>query len=468
MKIPISVEDLAERIYTAASQAGFTKEVFTWITDPVAYTQLAILASTTDELDRYEFGPDESEPAISLVIQRFRADGDEDTEIFYDELRQQLGENMNSIQKLTESPMDFGDTPDMVPPPTKQSIAGFKNAAVPPGHFEKAASKAYKDAYEKLRRYTGQQPRRPQDMQRIGMAMMGALQKVQQIEKGHEADLEQAAIELVLSLPEFSAAKEAYDSGDLGIEVKLTSKVNLDGAREEAEDLTPEEEKGIAQAAEEIDTEVQKRRFINMMIQGSSQGKIYAFHMAQEVLDKIDPRLVPLYGTLSSAGHFFYWLVPDPRVGPGGGGGKGDPAGSARIKLVDGTPTIEAQGVTFPMLVHELSKGLMEFLSYPEDEDDDNRKRIFAKADTLDQEPNDLRVGPAIWEQIVAHIGPANAKIMPHVYDKIVRLPASEFNGLMKGLLADDSAAKSKLDKIIADVKRQQESMDSSISSLTD
>lgn len=168
--------------------------------------------------------------------------------------------------------------------------------------------------------------------------------------------------------------------------------------------------------------------------------------------------MVPLYGALSSSGHFFYWLMPDPGKSGGGGGGRNEAAGSTRIKLVDGTPTIVAQGVTFPMLVHELSKGLMEFISYPEDEDDEIRKRVFAQADTLDQEPNDLRIGPAIWEQIVSHIGVANAKLMPHVYDKIIRLPTSEFNGLMKGLLADDAAAKSKLDKIIADAKRQQES----------
>jgi hypothetical protein len=373
---------------------------------------------------------------------------------------------MTPIQKLTEAPMDFGDTPDLVPPPTKRSIAGLKNAAVPDGHFEKAASKAYKDAYEKLKRYTKLTPRRQQDTHSVGMAMMGALRQVQQIEAGHESDLEQAAIDVVLSLPEFSAAKEAYDSGDLGIEVKLTSEVDIEGAEEEAQDLTPEEEKGVAKAAEEIDTAVQKRRFINMLIQGSSQGKIYAYHMAQEKLDQIDRRLVPLYGALSSSGHFFYWLMPDPGKAGGGGGGRGNAAGSARIKLVDGTPTIVAQGVTFPMLVHELSKGLMEFISYPEDEDDEIRKRVFAQADTLDQEPNDLRIGPAIWEQIVSHIGVANAKLMPHVYDKLVRLPASEFNALMKGLLADDPGAKSKLDKVIADVKRQQESGEDPISNL--
>lgn len=356
--------------------------------------------------------------------------------------------------------MDFGDAPDLVPGETKRSIAGFKNPAVPDGHFEKAASKAYRDAYEKLRRYTGQAPRRPQDVHRIGHAMMDAMNQIIRIERGHEAELEQAAIDLVLSLPEFAAAKEAYDEGDLGIEVKLKrpGQVDTSNMQDSPEDLTPDDEQEIAQVAAEIGSEVQKRRFINMMIQGSAQGKIYAYHLAQEKLDAIDRRLVPLYGALSSAGHFFYWLVPDPRVGPGGGGGAGDPAGAVRIKHVDGVPTIHAEGINFPMLVHELSKGLMEFLSYPEDEDDDNRQRIFAQADTLDQEPNDLRVGPAIWEQIVAKIGPGNAKILPHVYDKLVRLPTSEFNALMRGILADDKASLDKLGKIIADVKRRQES----------
>jgi len=323
---------------------------------------------------------------------------------------------------------------------------------MPDGHAEKAGSAAYKTAHANVTRYAGFTPRSPRDMHRVGMTMMNALEKVTALERGHEHELEEAAVKVVLSLPEFKSAKEAYDSGDIDIKVKLVTRVNLSGARAD-----PEGEEEV-KADEYLDGEAQKRRFINMMIQGNAANKIYAYHMAKEELDKISPQLINLYGALSSTGHFFYWMVPDPRDGGGGGDDHGDPAGGTRITNEDGTPTIHAEGKTFPMLVHELTKGLMEFLSYPEDEDDENRQKIFKHADTLKDEPHDLRVGPEIWNQIVGHIGVANAGIVPHVYDKIVRLPTGEFNQLMKGLLGGDTAAKSKLDKIIAEVKRQQES----------
>lgn len=349
--------------------------------------------------------------------------------------------------------MDLGGTPDLIHPDTKRQLAGFKNPAMPDGHAEKAGSKAYVDAYANVQRYAKISPRRPQDLHRVGMTMMNALERVTELEKGHEKELEQAAIDLVLGLPEFKAAKEAYEAGDLGIKVTLTQKVNLAGAAEDSE------------AEEEVDdnylsSEAAKRRFINMMIQGNAASKLYAYHLAKDVLDKISPELIGLYGALSSAGHFFYWVVPDPRTGGGGGDGpEGDPAGGTRITVEDGVTTIHAEGKTFPMLVHELTKGLMEFLSYPEDEDNENRQKIFKQTDTLKNEPHDLRVGPEIWQQIVRHIGSANAGILPHVYDKLVRLPTTEFNTIMRGLLGNDPQAKAKLDKIIADEKRQQESI---------
>ena len=44
---------------------------------------------------------------------------------------------------------------------------------------------------------------------------MQALQQVAQIERGHEQELEQAAVNLVLGLPEFAAARQAYEAGDM-------------------------------------------------------------------------------------------------------------------------------------------------------------------------------------------------------------------------------------------------------------
>jgi hypothetical protein len=98
---------------------------------------------------------------------------------------------------------------------------------------------------------------------------------------------------------------------------------------------------------------------VNMMIQGNAMNKMQAYHMAQEQINGIDPRLMNLYGVLTSVGEFGYWIFPEDMMKQGMGAGAGA-GGAAHVNRgEDGVPEIVAQCITFPMLVHELVKGLM-------------------------------------------------------------------------------------------------------------
>lgn len=358
------------------------------------------------------------------------------------------------ITRLLESPIDTGDAPNLIPRSTHQAVDKLAHPGMPDRHANKLATTAYRRAYERLVRYLGLEHGEV-DVHTIMGALMQAAQEIPELEASHEYELETGAIDLVLSLPEFEAAAQAVEAGTLRLEaVLVTEGADIGGAAPEPEaDDNPDLE--VPEVAQELQAEVYKRRLINMCIQGNAVNKFELYHLAKEKLDAIDPRLMKLYGVVTAAGQMGYWVMPDMLGGPGGPGGENKPAGSVRIEVQGETTVIKAEGSNFPLLIHELVKGLMEFLSYPEDEDAETRKRVMNQADTLAQEPMDIRLGPALWQQIADEIGTANQRLMPHVYDKIVRMPSSKFHTFMKGLLAGEARAKQELQALVKQSKSE-------------
>lgn len=369
-------------------------------------------------------------------------------------------------QLIQEMPINTGGHPDFIDPSHKRRIAAHRNPAMPDNHAEVLASTTYQKAMQKLARYTGGVPQHQGQLMPLVGQLMHALQQVAQIEDGHEQELEQAAVNLVLSLPEFKSAKDAYEAGEIRIRAELRPDIDLEGAQAEAEDTSEKEELQIAQIAQELDLEAQKRQFINMMIQGNAMNKMQAYHLAADQLNAIDPRLLNLYGVLTSVGELGYWIFPEEmQMGGMGGGGGAGAGGAAHVnRSEDGVPEIVAQGITFPMLVHELVKALMEYISYDEDMDPETRAYVSGQADTLNNELLDIKIGPAAWQGIVELID--EQEMIPYVYDHLVRLPAGQFNQTMRTLMQGGNQARAVMQQIIQRIKddhAQEESVGSII-----
>ena len=156
---------------------------------------------------------------------------------------------MKSLAKsiLTEMALDLGDNPDFIDPQKKQKISGgthpyANNPAFPQqkparrqgapfkddaarqdptrDYSELVGSHAYNGIVDKVRQYTGTDPRRMNPHQ-LTMTLMQAMHAACNAEAAHRPELERAAIEVVLSLPEFRDAREAYEANDLKIEAHL-------------------------------------------------------------------------------------------------------------------------------------------------------------------------------------------------------------------------------------------------------
>jgi len=103
----------------------------------------------------------------------------------------------------------------------------------------------------------------------------------------------------------------------------------------------------------------------------------------------------------------------------------------------------------FPILLHELSKGVMELMSlWSLPKDRDVRQYVLDKTDHLDAETNDIRLGPIIWTKFVEQIPVNNQEVISLTWNMLQELPDNEFNSIVEGLLNDSTDSQTKVNRI--------------------
>ena len=358
---------------------------------------------------------------------------------------------------ITEARLNLGDQPDFIDPEKRRKL---EQGGHPYGEgfpSDTVASEAYADMMRKIQRYTGIRPSGRNDLGGLTGQMMQAVMQAHQIEMRHRTELQQLAVDLVLELPEFKGAREAVDNGDLKIVAVLTSNVTISRKHlMPASDDPARADLRVSEIAKELNLEVEKRRLINMMVQGNAMAKNYAYHLASDKLNEIDPRLLNLYGAAMSVAELNYWSNSEEAwqhiMAHGSAGG------SVHLTSSNGVPTIRAEAVVFPVLVQEITKGLMEYLSHDEDIDSDTRNYAHGKADTLNAEQWDIMVGPGAWRKFLAAVGEDNHDLIPAIYDSLVHLPAGEFKRVMHGVLNGSADGQDYIQSLVLELRDEAQS----------
>lgn len=390
---------------------------------------------------------------------------------------------MAKIKKDTKEAIEYSGSermnPDLERKLKLQQTTLSKNPAFPdvdkdgvPDNFEElVASKRFKDVVEKVKRYTGMQEITGQNaFMQLQRALMGAVQKVLQIESQNKEYLEKLAVKLVKD--------EMGITDQFQFDAKLVPMGGIDQSRFQKQGEEPEEEEIEAQfgqkaeqdledfmsAMEKFDREKAKRRFINALIQGSSKKGHYMFELSRESLNKINPDLVSLYGTLMSINDLIYWLMPDEAVMMMAGNEQ-SMAGKEEIDDQTDPPTIIARGVFFPVLLHELIKGVMEvFGTHGLPDDPKSQQMIMGSTDTLPNEIWDLRLGPVIWEKFlqaypIELFDDDKKHIQHYLFARFSALETEEFFDVAKKILSGSPEGqkfvKDMVNDIISDLKKR-------------
>jgi len=229
---------------------------------------------------------------------------------------------------------------------------------------------------------------RGQSMQQAGGNVMRNLPRVKQIEAGHKEELENLAIELV---------KEQYpiiDKFDIEIDAQLSPTVRVDA---------PERRKPKTQLPDEFKNPANKRRIINAITQGSAVSTHGVFHMLKDRLDAIYPNLVNMYDELGKSNDIIYHLADKNMLANMAimGNRQGMAAGSSSYSFENGKYKIIARAQTFPVLIHEITKGLFEIISVEGFElDKEKNTELVQYTDTIDSEFDDIVNGKDIYGKI--------------------------------------------------------------------
>ena len=357
--------------------------------------------------------------------------------------------------------MDLGDTPDIIHPERKRKLlAGDHPIGQHPSLAQeqqaKLAAHGYKQTMSQMARYTGRMPgSRDEALSGAGDAF-GTLRQLVQRERRHKSDLEKLAVETVLRLPEFKSLRAPLEAGEFVIKAVLgparLKKAKLSYDQEDSDENTEQE---VPEIKQELDASIQRRHLTNAFVQGAAISNNYAFtYYTADELNQIDPSLMPDYGKLMAYSQIGYWVYDDSVMHAAASSHGGEAQlGSNEISFQTDVPTIEAYGLVFPVLVHELVKALMEFLSFNDEEDRETRKKVLDKADFLGSETWSMLLGPGLWKQFLDAVGVESRTLVPYLYDQLVKMPDSQFNALMKGIVEGTPQAKQQL-KLMADEVR--------------
>ena len=384
---------------------------------------------------------------------------------------------MANKKRINEAPpIDYGDRPERMSPDVEGKInrgetplsnnpafPNIQSGQVPQTFEQLIASKRFKDVVDKVKRYTGQQNISGQnELMQLQTAMMRSVQTLFQIQDNNKEYLENLAVDLVRKEMGVRPDQLQYDAKLVGmgqIDMSGFSKEGEEPDEEEVEQNFQQQEEDVEDfitAFERFDIEKAKRRFINALIQGSSKKGHYMFELVRDELDRIDPRLLNLYGVVMSINDLMYWVLPDQMMdmmmSQSGVGGKEE------VDIETDPPTVKARGLFFPILVHELIKGTMEVLGTQGLPDDPKQaEMVMASTDTLANEVWDLRLGPVLWEKFLTaypeRLFEEDKKfIQSYLFARFSALSADEFFKLAKMILRGDAKATSILDRMVTEI----------------
>jgi hypothetical protein len=377
-------------------------------------------------------------------------------------------------RRLNEAPIDY-EGPERMEPGIERQILQkqtpyHEHPSLPSDldrdYIETITSQRFKDSVEKVRRFLGD-TRPIQGDNALGGLMssiMGSLQRIVGLQSRHNEYLENLAVDLVkkeLGIPE----------GQLQFEVELVSQgmgasqgmqrqpqqpdeEDVEEAFKEGEEHQ-EEIEDFMDSMEKFNLEKAKRRMINSLVQGAAFKGGHMYVLVSDEINRLSPELLGLYGVTQSLMEHLYWLYPDMEMMAGSGGGQ---LGQSESDPETDPPTIKAKALTFPLLVHEIVKGIYSLYGdqgLPNDPV--QRSMVVGAEDTLPSEVWDSRLGPIFWEKFRESwpdrlYNEDERHLQQYLFMKFSQLDAREFITLAKAILADKPEAKKVINKMVEEV----------------
>jgi hypothetical protein len=398
------------------------------------------------------------------------------------------------MAKIKEQ-IDYGNTPERMDPSLERKLGSpenlyAQNPAMRKGtaDVQRLVSQRFQKVADKLRQVTGIQDLSSKQVQ--GMVyneMMMKLPNIMRIESQHKDELTQLAIDASLEegeVPEGWYQIEAHlgdqpDTSDFRYQPEEPEDDEEEDDDEEnpeipsfnVEDLTDEEE---------LELEKHKRNIINAIIQGAAKKGHYLFQKpdVKARLDAIDPSLYRDYLGIMAINDFLYFTMEQmiemmSQTGQGVAGkvsledadDEGDDEGGEEGGEEQPDTKIVATGMIFPILCHEIIKGLEEAKGrHGHSKNPDVREKVRGAVDVLSNEPMQLRIGPEIVEKL-RHALPdsmfdeSNKGLINWFHILLYQIPAQEFLEIVGNAISEDASRVKKATARFEEIMKEAQDM---------
>jgi len=331
---------------------------------------------------------------------------------------------------------------------------------------EMISSQRFKDSVDKVRRFLGDTTPIQGDNPMMGlmMSVMNSLQQIKRVEVENKEYLENLAVNLVkkeLGIPEGQLQFDVeLVSGPMGASEGMQTQPeqpdeeDVEEAFKESEEHQ-EEMEDFMDSMEKFNLEKAKRRMINSLVQGAAFKGGHMYTLVSDEINRLSPNLLNLYGVTQSLMEHLYWLYPDMENMAGGGGGQ---MGQSESDPETDPPTIKAKAFTFPLLVHEIVKGIYSLYGdqgLPNDPV--QRSMVVGAEDTLPAEIWDSRLGPVFWEKFRESwpdklYEDDQRHLQQYLFMKLSQLEAKDFLVLSKAIMADKPEAKEVINRMVNEI----------------
>ena len=377
------------------------------------------------------------------------------------------GISKKDLLRLMEAPIDY-EGPERMAGDVERKITGkqtpFHNFPAMPemdrDFIELISSKRFKDSVDKVRMAMGDT--RTIQGQNALMQLMGtvgqAMQRLIMIQSQNAEELEALAVKLVkdeLGIPEGAMQFDA--------QLVMQPMGAAEGMKSEPEMPSEEEVEELMGDIENFNLERAKRRFINSLIQGAAFKGGHMYVMVRDEINDINPQLMNLYAVTQALMEHAYWIFPNMEGMAGGGGGQ---MGQSEFDPETDPPTVKARAVTFPLLVHELVKGVYEvFGTHGLPDDPRQAEMVLSAEDSLPSEIWDSRLGPIFWEKFVStypmELFDDDMKHIQHyLFMRFSSLSAEEFMRVAKMILSGDPKGQQFIQRMVDEIVKELKEQD--------
>ena len=394
------------------------------------------------------------------------------------------------MAKKFNEQIDYGNTPERMDPNLERKLASPEglyatNPAMTKGSadVQRLVSKRFQKVADKLRQVTGIEDLSSKQVQgMVYQEMMRKLPNIMRIEGAHRDELIDLAKEA--SLEEAEVPADWYqieanlgmpDTGNFRFEPEDDEEDEdekeepLEFPSFDVEDLTDEEI---------LELEKHKRNIINAIIQGAAKKGHYLFQKPEVKarLDAIDPSLYRDYLGIMAINDFLYFSMEQmiemmSQTGQGVAGkvelGDADEEEGGEEGESQPDTKIMATGMIFPILCHEIIKGLEEAKGrHGLPKEPSLRQKVQGQTDILSNEPMQLRIGPEIVEKIRFALPDEmydqdNKGLINWFHILLYQIPAQEFLEIIGNAISEDSSkvkkATSRFEEIMKEAIQMKE-----------